>query len=303
MKILLLGKAGQLGRELRRTLLPVGDVTPLGRDDVDLRDQDVLLSALSMHRPDVIVNAAAYTAVDQAETDSQTATQVNALAVSTMAQYARDSRALLVHFSTDYVFDGALDRPYTEADPPNPRNLYGVTKLAGESAIRASACEALVFRCSWMYAPQGRNFPNTILRLAQTHSHLDVVADQFGSPTSAGLVAEVAALAISRHQQRSLAAGVYHLAADGSTNWHAFARYLVAGAIARGASLALSPDRIRAIASRDYAAAAKRPHNSRLDTTRLTKALELKLAPWDWYVDGFLDQLFERGDDACCAKA
>ncbi|KRC73441.1 dTDP-4-dehydrorhamnose reductase [compost metagenome] len=301
MKILLFGKTGQLGQELQRALLPVGDVTPLGRGDVDLRDRDALLDALSIHRPDVIVNAAAYTAVDQAETDRQTATQVNAEAVSAMARYARDSRALLVHYSTDYVFDGALHRPYTETDVPNPRNLYGVTKLAGESAVLASACEALVFRCGWMYAPQGRNFPNTILRLAQTRSSLDVVSDQHGSPTSAGLVADVTALAISRRRQQSLAPGIYHLAAGGYTNWHAFARYLVAGAIARGASLALSPDRIRAIASKDYAAAAKRPHNSMLDTTRLGHALGREFSPWTEDVDGFLDQLFERGDDACCA--
>ncbi|MFD4836077.1 dTDP-4-dehydrorhamnose reductase [Achromobacter sp. NPDC058515] len=303
MKILLLGKAGQLGRELQRTLLPIGEVTPLGRDDVDLRDQDALLHALSTHRPDAIVNAAAYTAVDQAEADPQTAAQVNALAVSTLAQYARGSRALLVHFSTDYVFDGALDRPYTEADAPNPRNVYGATKLAGESAILASGCEALVFRCSWIYALHGRNFPAAILRQARTRESLDVVADQYGSPTSACLVAGIATQAISRYRQQSLPAGVYHLAAGGYTNWHAFARYLVAGALARGARLALSPDRIRAVASKDYPAAAKRPHNSRLDTTRLANALGLEFSPWTLDADSFLDQLFEGGDDTCCAKA
>lgn len=303
MRILLFGKSGQLGRELSHVLPALGQLTLLGREDADLRDQDALLRVLADYRPDVIVNAAAYTAVDRAERDAQTATQVNALAVAAMAQYARGASALLVHYSTDYVFDGTLDRPYTEDDAPRPLNQYGATKLAGESAILASACDALVFRCGWLYAPQGHNFPATVLRLARTQESLDVVADQYGTPTPAALVADVTAQAIVRRRLQALPPGLYHLAAAGSTTWHAYARYLVAGAIARGASLALSPDRVRAIASKDYPAAAKRPHNSRLDAARLNHALGLRPAPWTRYVDDFLDQVSKRGDDTCCAKA
>ncbi|MGE8638666.1 MAG: dTDP-4-dehydrorhamnose reductase [Achromobacter sp.] len=296
MKILLLGKAGQIGQELRHALPALGELASLGRDDADLRDQDALLRTLAAHSPDVIVNAAAYTAVDQAETDQDVAAQVNTQAVATLAAYAKDASALLVHYSTDYVFDGESDQPYTETDTPRPLNVYGATKLAGESAVLESGCDALVLRCSWVYAPHGQNFPATILRLAQTRDHLDVVADQTGTPTSAALIAGVTAQAIARHRQQPLPGDIYHLAASGATNWHAFAQYLVAGAAARGAVLALTPDRIRAIASKDYPAAAKRPHNSRLDTTRLSAALALRLPSWTEGVDRFLDQLSARGD-------
>ncbi|KAG1087634.1 hypothetical protein G6F40_013681 [Rhizopus arrhizus] len=199
VKILLLGKAGQIGQELRHALPALGEVVPLGHGDVDLRDQDALLRALAAHRPDVIVNAAAYTAVDQAETDREAADQVNAQAVTALAQYAKDASALLVHYSTDYVFDGDSDQPYTETDTPRPLNVYGATKLGGESAVLESGCDALVFRCSWVYAPHGRNFPTSILRLARTRDRLDVVADQIGAPTSASLIADVTAQAVARH--------------------------------------------------------------------------------------------------------
>ncbi|MFY0477686.1 dTDP-4-dehydrorhamnose reductase [Achromobacter marplatensis] len=296
MKILLLGKAGLVGQELRHALPALGQVVALGRDDINLGDQDALLRTLAAHRPEVIVNAAAYTAVDQAETDQDTAARVNTQAVATLAAYAKDTGALLVHYSTDYVFDGDSDQPYTETDAPHPLNVYGLTKLAGESAILASGCDALVFRCSWAYAPHGRNFPATILRLARTRNRLDVVADQVGAPTSAALIAGVTALAIARHGQQPLPGGIYHLAASGATSWHAFAQYVVAGAVARGAALALTPDQVHPIPSKDYPAAAKRPHNSRLDTTRLSDALGLRLPSWTEGADHFLDQLSARGE-------
>ncbi|PTN52250.1 dTDP-4-dehydrorhamnose reductase, partial [Achromobacter xylosoxidans] len=184
MKILLLGKNGQVGRELCRALLPLGEVVALGRGDADLRDQDALLTILTLHRPDVIVNAAACTAVDQAESDPDTAHQVNALAVATLARHARAAGALLVHYSTDYVFDGTQERPYTETDAPNPLNVYGRSKLEGEHAILASGCDALIFRTSWVYSTHGGNFLATVLRLARERESLDVVADQHGAPTS-----------------------------------------------------------------------------------------------------------------------
>lgn len=298
MKILLLGKDGQIGHQLRGVLPALGELAALGRDDVDLRDQNALMQTLSAHRPDVIVNAAAYTAVDQAETDQDTATQVNVLAVSTLASYAKNAGALLVHYSSDYVFDGEKSLPYTEADAPNPLNVYGATKLAGESAILQSACDALILRCSWVYSSQGKNFPATILRLAHTRQELDVVADQHGTPTSAALIADVTTMAIQRHRKDALASGIYHLAAASGTTWHAFAQYLVAGATARGAVLALSPDRIRAIASIDYATAARRPHNSRLDAMRLSHALGIQPDSWTVYADRVLDQLFKCGGAA-----
>lgn len=292
MDILLLGKTGQVGRQLQRTLAPLGAVTAPGRDALDLRDPAALQDALRARRPDVIVNAAAYTAVDQAETDPQTASQVNAQAVAVLARYAKASQALLVHYSTDYVFDGAQSRPYTEDDPCHPLNVYGASKLAGEEAIHTSACDALILRCSWVYSPQGRNFLTTILQLARTRDSLDVIADQHGAPTPATLIAEVTALAIGRHRKQALPRRTYHLAAAGSTNWHAYARHIVAGATARGAALALAPERIRAIAARDYPAAARRPVNSRLDITALSRALDLQVAPWSAYVDQCLDELF-----------
>ncbi|MNX61348.1 dTDP-4-dehydrorhamnose reductase [compost metagenome] len=294
MKILLLGKNGQIGRELRHALPALGEVVPLGRADIDLRDQDALRTTLSLHQPDVIVNAAGYTAVDLAESHREEAALLNTQAVTTLAHYAQDSGTLLVHYSTDYVFDGASATAYKETDAPAPQNVYGATKLAGEDAIRASLCDALILRCSWVYAAHGHNFPNTILRIARARDQLDVVADQIGAPTSAALIADVTLRAIQAHHRSLLASGIYHLSASGATSWYAYAQYLVAGAAARGVPLRLTPDGIRPITSADYNAAARRPHNSRLDSTRLATALGLQLADWTHGVEQILDQLSER---------
>ncbi|WP_343736715.1 dTDP-4-dehydrorhamnose reductase [Achromobacter sp.] len=296
--ILLLGKDGQVGRALQAVLPAVGDVTALGRDALDLRDHVAVIATLNAKRPDIIVNAAAWTAVDQAEHEPDAAAAVNALAVATLAQHAAASGALLIHYSTDYVFDGALARPYTEADAPNPINVYGATKLAGERAIAASGCEAFVLRCSWIHSLHGRNFFRTILNLARTRETLNVVADQHGTPTPASLVAQTTALCIARHRQQALPAGLYHVAAAGSTNWHHYAQYLVAGAIARGINLNLEPARITAVTSVDYAAPAARPRNSRLDTTALTVAADFAPAAWTTYVDQSLDELVASGGAA-----
>ncbi|CAB3825899.1 dTDP-4-dehydrorhamnose reductase [Achromobacter sp. ACM03] len=298
MKILLLGKDGQVGRELNHALLPLGEVVALGRDGADLRDPDALLAVLSFCRPDVIINAAAYTAVDAAESDRETAAQVNALAVATLARHAQAARALLVHFSTDYVFDGAQQRAYSETDRPNPLNVYGSTKLAGEQAIQATGCDALVFRIGWVHSWHGKNFLNSMLRLALERQSLNVVSDQHGTPTSAEFVADITAQAIRQHCAGQLPAGTYHLAAAGSTDWHAYARYIVAGAAARGASLMLVPDQIHAIAARDYPAAARRPSNSTLDTAKLSRALQLPMPSWTEQVDRTLDQLSQSGNPA-----
>lgn len=301
MKILLLGKTGQIGQELRHTLPALGELVSLGRKEVDVRDQSALCKALSAHHPDIIVNAAGYTSVDLAESHREDAAQVNTQAVATLAHYSKEAGALLVHYCTDYVFDGANAAAYTENAPPSPQNVYGATKLAGEYAIRDSQCEALILRCSWVYAAHGHNFPNTILRLARTRDRLDVVADQTGAPTSAALIADITIRAIDSHRRKSLTSGVYHLAAGGTTTWHAYAQYLVAGAAARGMPLRLTPDGVHPITSEDYSAAAVRPRNSRLDTTRLATALGVQFADWTYGVDSLLDQLSERlkrGEDS-----
>jgi len=298
LKILLLGKTGQIGQELQRALPILGELSPLGRAEVDLSDQDGLRHALALHRPDVIVNAAAHTDVDAAESERDLCAHINTDAVDILARHAHATGALLVQYSTDYVFDGAKSSPYTESDAPNPRNVYGLTKLGGEAAILASGCDALILRCSWVYAAHGRNFPNTVLRLARTRDTLDVVADQIGAPTSAARIARITAKAIQARREQGLPSGIYHLAASGSTTWHAYARYLVVGAAARGMPLRLSPDRIHAVASKDYPSAAIRPHNSRMDSSRLARALEIHLPDWSVDVGTLLDELSQREPDA-----
>lgn len=295
MKILLLGKDGQVGQELQRTLLSLGDVIALGRSSANLNDPDSLPAILDTHLPDIIVNAAAYTAVDKAESDQEAATQINTHAVSSLAQYAKVRGALLVHYSTDYVFDGASKTPYTETDPTGPQSVYGATKLAGETAILESGCKALIFRTSWVFSSQGGNFLKTILRLAHTKTSLNVVADQFGAPTSAELIADVTALAINSHCQQRLPEGIYHLTASGAASWYEFARYIVAGTAARGVTLQLSADRINPIPASNYPTPAKRPQNSRLDTTKLSLALQLQMPHWTAHTDRAIDQLIKLG--------
>ncbi|EFF78302.1 dTDP-4-dehydrorhamnose reductase [Achromobacter piechaudii] len=295
MKILLLGKDGQVGQELQRTLLPLGEVIALGRHDVDLTDLDALHATLRVHRPDTIVNAAAYTAVDKAENEKDLAAQINCRAVSALAQYSNEHNALLIHYSTDYVFDGAAKNPYSETDPVGPQSVYGATKLAGEKAIIDSGCKALVFRTSWVFSSHGGNFLKTILRLARTKTSLNVVADQFGAPTSAELIADVSALAICSYRKKQFAEGLYHLTASGTASWHEFARYIVSEASSRGAALQLTAERINAIPARDYPTPAKRPQNSRLNTSKLSQALQLQLPHWTAHTDRAIDQLIQIG--------
>jgi dTDP-4-dehydrorhamnose reductase len=291
MKILLIGKNGQVGTELQRTLLPLGEVCALGRSDVDLQDMDSLKQALDSHAADVIVNASAYTAVDKAESDEAGAFRVNAEAVGVMADWAAAHDALLVHYSTDYVFDGTKEGAYQESDPTHPQSAYGRSKRAGENAILASGCRALVFRTSWVFSTHGGNFVKTMLRLAAERDSLNVVADQFGAPTSAELLADVTALAIAGHRRGALAGGIYHLSAAGATSWHGLASHVIARAQANGASFKLDADQIRAVPTEAYPLPAKRPRNSRLDTGALSGALGLQLPDWRVHVDRAVDQL------------
>lgn len=289
MKILLLGANGQVGWELQRSLSPLGQLRPCDRSAVDLTDLDSLSRLLRSERPDIIVNAAAYTAVDRAESEVERARRVNAEAVAVLASAASDSGAWLVHYSTDYVFDGTKNGPYDEGDAPAPLSIYGRTKLEGERAITASGCRHLIFRTSWVYSARGSNFARTMLRLATEKDELNVVADQTGAPTSAELIADVTALAISRlHHDRDLAdraTGTYHLVPQGVTSWHGYASFLLKQAWAMGApGLRTTPDKVLPIASADYPLAARRPANSRLAVGKLQEVFGLKLPPWQDHV-------------------
>jgi len=291
MKILLIGKNGQVGHELQRTLLPLGELVALGRDSLDLNDPSALKQVLASEAADVIVNASAYTAVDRAEADEAGALAVNGAAVAAMAAHARIHGALLVHYSTDYVFDGDQAAPYVEDDATAPQSAYGRSKRAGEEAILASACKALVFRTSWVFSAHGGNFIKTMLRLAGERESLNVVADQFGAPTSAELIADVTALAIAAYRRGALADGIYHLTAAGATSWHGLASYAIERAQARGAALKVDPAQIKPIPTEAYPLPAKRPKNSRLDTSKLSDALDLRLPDWKIHVDRLIEQL------------
>jgi len=291
MKILLLGKTGQVGIELQRTLLAQGDLIALGRAEADLEKPAALLDVLRAHSPDVIVNAAAYTAVDKAEGNSRAAHAINAESVSVMADYARARDALLVHYSTDYVFDGAKDSPYEPSDTPNPLSVYGRTKRKGEEAIVDSGCRYLILRTSWVFSAQGSNFLKTILRLAKERDELNVVADQHGAPTSAELIADVTALAVAGHRQGLCNSGIYHLTAAGQTTWHGFACHIVARAAANGATIKATPGHIQPIPTDAYPLPAPRPKNSRLDTSALSDALLLQFPDWTVHVNRTVDQL------------
>lgn len=291
MKILLLGKNGQIGHELRRSLLPLGTVVAPGRQEVDLADAGPLNAALEAQAPDLLVNAAAYTAVDKAESEPAMARAINTDAVRVLARYARDHGILLVHFSTDYVFDGAQDTPYQPGDATNPLSVYGVTKRDGESAILDSGCRALILRTSWVHSAHGGNFIKTILRLARERDALNIVADQHGAPTSAELIADVTAHAIAASQRGALPHGIHHLTAQGETTWHGLARYVVSRALRQGVALRASAGAIHPIATQDYPLPAVRPRNSRLDTRSLSDPLKLQLPDWTVHVDRTVDQL------------
>jgi len=281
MKIVLVGKGGQVGRELVGSLAAIGDMAAFDRAGADLERPDQLSSLLHRERPDVIVNAAAYTAVDKAESEPDRARLVNETAVATLAQAAADLGATLVHYSTDYVFDGTKPGRYVETDEPHPLSVYGATKLGGERAVAAAGCRHWIFRTTWVYATHGHNFSRTMLRLGRDRDELRVVDDQFGVPTAARLIAEVTAACIGRLATGSPpSSGVYHLAPHGETTWCRFARASLAAARERGVPLRCSPENVVGIGTADYPLPARRPANSRLDTTKLETALNIRLPEW-----------------------
>jgi dTDP-4-dehydrorhamnose reductase len=280
-KILLLGKDGQVGRELQRSLASARLVA-IDRPELDFERLDELRGIVRREAPDVIVNAAAYTAVDRAESEPELCRRINAEAVAAVAEEARSLGALFVHYSTDYVFDGTKEGWYEETYEPKPLGVYGLTKLEGEQAA-ATAGRHLVFRTSWVYAAHGHNFIRTILRLAQERETLDVIDDQWGAPTGAALLADLTALAIDRCQrpETAIPSGLYHLVPSGETTWCRFARFVLAEATRRGLTLRVGSEAVRPIPTSAYPTAAKRPANSRLSTAKLRAALDIELPAWE----------------------
>ncbi|MDT4797722.1 dTDP-4-dehydrorhamnose reductase [compost metagenome] len=294
--LLVTGSNGQVGFELRRSLAPLGRVVALDRAGCDLSRPDEVRRVVREYRPDVIINPAAYTAVDKAETETELAFAINGTAAGVLAEEAMALGSLLVHYSTDYVFDGSKDGAYVETDPVNPQSVYGKSKLAGEQAIAAAGCPALVLRTCWVAGAHGGNFAKTMLRLGRERDSLRVIADQFGAPTTASLIADVTAQIVARYwlhrDRRTFASGVYHLAAAGETTWHAYATEVLRYAAAQGIELKVDPSRIEAIPATAYPLPAPRPANSRLDTGKLRQTFGIHLPDWQQGVHHLLDQIF-----------
>ncbi len=296
MKILLLGKDGQVGWQLQRSLAPHGEVVACGRSECDLSDTDRIRSVVRAVRPSIIVNATAYTAVDKAESEPELAYRVNAEAPGLLAEEARALDALLVHYSTDYVYDGGKPTPYVETDPTGPQSVYGRSKLAGEEAIRAVGGRSLIFRTSWVFGARGGNFVKTILRLAREKDSLNVVADQVGAPTPAALIATVSGvgLAMLKHG-RLIEPGenrLYHLTAARPVSWCEFARTIVGLAgQSPGFDLRLKPEAVQAITTDEYPTPARRPANSRLDCSQLERDFGLQMPDWQPYLERMLQLL------------
>ncbi|MCW0922710.1 dTDP-4-dehydrorhamnose reductase [Pseudomonas sp. RG1] len=297
MKILLLGKNGQVGWELQRSLAPLGELVALDRHLVDGLCGDVsnlesLRATIRQIKPDVIVNAAAYTAVDKAESETELADRVNGLASGVMAEEAAASGTWLVHYSTDYVFSGQGVTPWQETDAVAPVNHYGSSKLSGEQAIIASGCMYLIFRTSWVYGARGNNFAKTMLRLAKDRDTLSVIADQIGAPTGADLIADVTALAIQQVIKRPELAGLYHLAAAGEVSWHGYASLVIDFAKAQGEELAVKT--VSPIEATAYPTPARRPLNSRLNTQKLRDHFSLHLPDWQSGVTRMLREVLNK---------
>ena len=284
MKLLLLGKGGQVGWELQRSLAPLGELVALDFDSTDFhadfsRPEQLAETVLKV-RPDVIVNAAAHTAVDKAESEPEFARKLNATSPGVVAEAAQQIGALMVHYSTDYVFDGSGSAPWKEDDATGPLSVYGQTKLEGEQLVAQHCARHLIFRTSWVYAARGGNFAKTMLRLAKERDKLTVIDDQFGAPTGAELLADVTAHAIRATLQDPTKAGLYHAIAGGETTWHGYARFVLGLAQQAGVELKAGPDAVEAVPTSAFPTPAKRPHNSRLDTTKLQTTFGLRLPPW-----------------------
>jgi dTDP-4-dehydrorhamnose reductase len=294
MKILLTGKNGQIGFELQRSLAPLGEVFAVGSAECDLADPAAIRTLVGEVGPDVILNPAAYTAVDKAENEPERARAVNAIAPAIFGEEAARRGALVVHYSTDYVFDGSKAGAYIEDDATHPQSVYGRTKRDGEVALRHSGARHLILRTSWVVGAHGGNFAKTMLRLAAERESLAVVADQWGAPTSAALLADVTAHLVrqwKREGAERFPYGTYHVVAGGETNWCDYARFVIAAAIAAGRPMKVQPETVNPITTADYPTPAKRPANSRLETRKLRETFGLELPNWQLGLRHILDQI------------
>lgn len=299
MKILLFGKGGQVGWELQRSLAPLGELIAVDFDSPslcgDFTNLDGLAKTISTVKPDVIVNAAAHTAVDKAESELELARTINALAPGLLAQEAKKINAWLIHYSTDYVFDGNGDKAWVETDKTAPLNAYGTTKLEGEELIQQSGCRHIIFRTSWVYGARGGNFAKTMLKLAQERESLKVINDQIGAPTGADLLADITAHAIQKALQSTEVSGLYHLVARGETSWHGYASYVLDFAQRAGLTLKVSPEGIVPVPTSAFQTPAKRPHNSRMNTEKLQDTFGLYLPNWEKGVERMLTEILDGG--------
>ena len=296
MKILLLGKNGQVGWELQRSLSTLGEVVALDFDSpgpltADFSRPESLAATVRSVQPRIIVNAAAHTAVDRCESEPDLARAINATAPGVLAREAAALGAALLHYSTDYVFDGSGSTARIEDAPTGPLNVYGQTKLEGEQAIRASGCRHLILRTSWVYAARGGNFAKTMLKLAQERDRLKVIDDQIGAPTGADLLADISAHALRAVQWRPEFAGTYHAVAQGETSWHGYASHVIEHARAAGLSIKVAPEAIEAVPTSAFPTPARRPANSRLDTHKLRETFGITLPPWQAGVDRMLTEI------------
>ena len=299
MKLLLLGCNGQVGWELQRSLLPLGEVIPCDLDSsadrrADFSNPSAIADLVARVRPDVIVNSAAHTAVDKAESEPELARLINAITVGAVAEQAKKNGALLVHYSTDYVFDGSGASPRDELAPTGPLSVYGVTKLEGENVIRASGCRHVILRTSWVYAARGHNFIKTMLRLAGERETLSVIDDQIGAPTGADLLADVTAHVIQSLREGRGELGTFHCVAKGETSWFGFARFVIEWARANGQSIKVVPEDLRPILTAQYPTAAERPLNSRLSTEKLARVFSFELPYWQTGVERMLREICSR---------
>lgn len=298
MRILLLGANGQVGWELQCSLSPLGTLLIYDRQSADFENLTSLKKLLKQEKPDIIVNAAAYTAVDQAETDQDRAYIINSKAVAILAESAIVNNACLIHFSTDYVFDGNKQGSYSENDLTNPQSVYGKSKLEGEQAIISSGCKHFILRTSWVYASRGNNFAKTMLKLATERDELKVVADQIGAPTSAELIADVSAGLVSRLKNDSGFAennsGIYNLVASGNTSWHGFASHVVVNSEKLGMKFKVQSQNIIPIKTEQFPRPAKRPHNSKLNTQKIESLLNISMPKWQFHVDRMVKEFIEN---------
>lgn len=295
MNILLLGKGGQVGWELQRSLSVLGTVTALDFDSQahcgDFSRPEGIRDTVRTLRPDVIVNAAAHTAVDKAESEPEFARLLNATTPGVLAEEAARLSAWLVHYSTDYVFDGSGTRPWVETDVPAPLSCYGRTKWEGEQLIQQSGCRHLILRTSWVYAARGGNFAKTMLRLAQERDRLTVIDDQWGAPTGADMLADVTAHAVRQLQQRPQDGGLYHLVAAGETNWYSYAKFVLDHAVKAQAAIKIKATEVAPVPSSAFPTPAVRPHNSRLDTAKLQSTFGIQLPHWQAGVARMLTEI------------